>query len=104
EKFSAAFESVPVAGETEIRYGARTESVSFPRGTAQAEVKLPWQTGALPLSVAPRGTGRPWAIVRATAALPLDAPLSTGYRITRTATPVRRKGAARGRGGDPGRA
>ena len=37
------------------------------------------------------GTGTPWVTVRATAALPLDKPLSTGFKITRTVTPVDQK-------------
>jgi hypothetical protein len=36
EKFSAAFESVPVTGDTDVRYGAQSESVRWPQQQAQA--------------------------------------------------------------------
>jgi len=35
-----------------------------------------------------QGTGRPWATVRALAAVPLREPVAAGYRIRRTVTPV----------------
>jgi uncharacterized protein YfaS (alpha-2-macroglobulin family) len=92
EKFSAAFESMPVTGTTAIRYGTKSANVDWAKATAASkgvsESKFPWQSGQLPLSVSHTGTGKPWMIARATAALPLDAPLFTGYRIARTVTPV----------------
>jgi uncharacterized protein YfaS (alpha-2-macroglobulin family) len=103
EKFSAAFESVPVTGNTAVRYGAQSESVRWPLGAAQSETKLPWQDGPLPLSLNHRGGGRPWAIVRATAALPLDRSLSTGFAITRTVTPIEQKEAGQWNRGDVAR-
>jgi hypothetical protein len=103
EKFSAAFESVPVTGESAIRYGTQQEAVRWPRDDAAPDVKLPWQSGTLPLSVTHRGTGRPWAIVRATAALPLEAPLSTGFAITRTVAPVEQREPGRWSRGDVAR-
>ena len=42
-------------------------------------------------------------MVRATAALPLDAPLSTGYKINRTVTPVTQAVAGRWTAGDVAR-
>jgi len=57
-------------------------------GEGVRESRFAWQAGTLPLTVNHGGTGKPWIIARATAALPLDAPLFTGYRITRTVTPV----------------
>jgi hypothetical protein len=103
EKFSAAFESVPVTGDTAIRYGDRSESVKWPLAVVQTELSLPWQEGPLPFSVSHRGTGRPWAMVRATAALPLDAPLSTGFAVTRTVTPIEQKEAGKWTRGDVAR-
>jgi hypothetical protein len=91
EKFSAAFESTPVSGETAIRYGGERDSVRWAPAGAPPERKLPWQSGALPLSIAHRGAGRPWAIVRATAALPLAAPQRAGFAIARSVTPVEQR-------------
>ena len=59
--------------------------------TGATQVLLPWQSGQLPLSVSHAGTGAPWAIVRATAALPLDEPLFTGFSVIRTVVPVEQK-------------
>ena len=45
------------------------------------------------------GAGHPWVTIQARAAIPLTAPLSSGYTITRTLTPVdARKAAAWSRG------
>ncbi len=103
EKFSAAFESVPVTGESVLRYGAQRDAVRWPLADATAERALPWQDGAQPFSLSHRGAGRPWAIVRATAALPLAAPLSTGYAIARTVTPVEQRVAGHWSRGDVAR-
>jgi uncharacterized protein YfaS (alpha-2-macroglobulin family) len=52
------------------------------------------------LQVTHAGTGKPWVMVRATAAMPLTAPLSTGYRIKRIVTPVEQRQAGRWSRGD----
>jgi hypothetical protein len=95
EKFSAAFESTPVTGTTSLRYGTKTESVSWKAPAAKSgeasESRFGWQAGQLPLSASHAGTGNPWMIVRATAALPLQGPLFSGYRIKRTVTPVEQR-------------
>jgi uncharacterized protein YfaS (alpha-2-macroglobulin family) len=102
EKFSKAFERTPVTGATAVTYGGKSETVQWPRN-APSESALPWQSGSSPLAVEHSGTGNPWMIVRSTAALPLDAPLFTGYRITRTVTPVEQKQAGRWTRGDVAR-
>lgn len=91
DKFSAAFESRPVTGTAVVRYGTQNESVQWPQPKADSEMKLPWQSGQVPLTVSHVGTGAPWAIVRATAALPLDRPLTTGFTVKRTVTAVDQK-------------
>lgn len=88
EKFSRAFESTPVTGETSVHYAAHEEHVAWPRPPDAPVVNLPWQSGQQTLDVRHTGGGAPWAMVRATAALPLDKPLSTGFKATRTVTPV----------------
>jgi alpha-2-macroglobulin len=88
KKFSAQFESTPVAGATVVRYGSEQQAVSWPRPQSAATTDLPWQEGKGILDVRHQGSGAPWAMVRATAAIPLHQPLSTGFRITRTVTPI----------------
>jgi uncharacterized protein YfaS (alpha-2-macroglobulin family) len=102
EKFSAMFESVPVTGATSVSYGSQKQTVSFPR-TAAEELGFPWQDGQKDLSLSHSGKGAPWAIVRATAALPLEAPLSSGFSIKRTVTPVEQQRAGQWTRGDVAR-
>lgn len=88
EKFSAAFESTPVTGTTDIRYADKVTQIGWPVNKAQELSKLPWQEGRAPLDISHQGTGSPWVMVRATAALPLDKPLSSGYKTVRSVTPI----------------
>ena len=57
----------------------------------QEETKCPWPKGRETLNVTFSGRGAPWAIVQSRAAIPLKAPLSTGYAIRRSITPVEQK-------------
>jgi len=112
EKFSAAFESTPVTGNTAIRYGSDQRHVAWPpvdAGSRQPDaaspqpntalplasdaspIELPWQSGDGTLQLSHAGTGAPWAMVRATAALPLDRPLSTGFKIARSVSAVEQR-------------
>jgi len=103
EKFSTAFESTPVTGTTDIRYADQTQQIGWPVKEAQALSELPWQEGNVPLDINHRGTGSPWVMVRATAALPLDKPLSSGYRAVRTVTPIDQQTPGRWTRGDVAR-
>ena len=87
-KFSAAFEATPVGGATLMSYGSEQRRVSWAHPTAAPTTELPWQEGRGVLDIRHQGTGAPWAMVRAMAAIPLHQPLSSGYRITRTITPI----------------
>jgi hypothetical protein len=88
KKFSAQFESTPVTGATLVRYGNGQQAVSWPRPQDAATTDLAWQEGRGILDVRHRGSGAPWAMVRAMAAIPLQQPLSTGFKIIRTVTPI----------------
>ncbi len=88
EKFSAAFESTPVAGRTALAYGARAQSLDWTAAKGELAASLPWQEGKKDVTVRHEGTGRPWLTLRSMAAMPLTEPLSTGYRIRRSVTPV----------------
>ena len=115
EKFSAKFEATPVAGETLMRLGKQSETVSWSkvaRATASSAAVsnhwygaapaagmytnnsafLPWQNapGSKPetLSVQQQGSGKPWATIQALAAVPLKSPMSAGYSVQKTVTPV----------------
>ncbi len=88
EKFSRTFESTPVGGVSTASLARTTQSVDWtqtPKGKALA---FPWSAAGEELTVHHEGTGNPWVTVQAHAAIPLSAPLSSGYRITKTMTPI----------------
>ncbi len=91
EKFSRKFESVPVTGATDAALGGKTRGVDWAKSPGGAAAALAWPKGKGTLSLAHRGTGRPWATVQSLAAIPLKEPFSSGYRIRKTVTPVERK-------------
>jgi len=47
-----------------------------------------WPAAPADLDINHNGSGHPWAEIRARAALPLQQPFTSGYRITKTITPV----------------
>ena len=104
EKFSAAFESTPVTGASGISYGPQAveDHVAALPPTARRST-CRGRTRRASLDVSHEGTGRPWVMIRATAALPLAKPLSSGYKITRSVTPVDQQVAGRWTRGDVAR-
>ncbi|MEO7392409.1 MAG: MG2 domain-containing protein [Ramlibacter sp.] len=112
EKFSAKFETVPVAGVTRAALASTTASVEWskvdrvkPTDAAGAANQNTWfgapaaagnlrnNTMFLPwskdtLTVTQQGTGKPWLTVQSVAAIDLKAPFNAGFGITRTVTPV----------------
>lgn len=100
EKFSARFESAPVSGASAVSYGTTVQPVAWKADVNSAEVNLPWQEGTGQLTVSHTGTGKPWVMLRTTAALPSTIPLSSGYTIRRLITPVEQKTAGRWSRGD----
>ncbi len=100
EKFSAKFESVPVTGTSRLAYGTSARPVPWQADHNSNQVDLPWQEGPGQLQVSHAGTGTPWVMVRATAAMPITQPLSSGYRIRRIVTPVEQKQPGRWSRGD----
>jgi hypothetical protein len=49
---------------------------------------MAWRAGRGLLDIREQGSGAPWAMVRAMAAIPLHQPLSSGFEIIRTVTPI----------------
>lgn len=88
ERFAATFEAVPPAGRSTLTTGAAPAVVDWAKTPAGSTETLPW--GAA-LAARHEGAGRPWLAVQTLAALPLKAPLSAGYRITRSVQAVERR-------------
>jgi len=85
-RFTAAFEATPVTGTTALRLAdadARLDWTAPP-----APVVLPWPAQPADLAIDHTGTGNPWLTVSSRAAIPLAAPLASGYRVTKTVTPA----------------
>jgi uncharacterized protein YfaS (alpha-2-macroglobulin family) len=92
EKFSAAFEAGPVAGQARARVDDQLQALDWGGKPGGGALDFHWPAATAPLSVAQEGAGKPWVLVQSRAAIPLKAPLSSGYRIQRTLTPVEAKG------------
>jgi hypothetical protein len=88
EKFARAFESAPVKGTTTIALAAAAQKFDWVRDSAGGNLSLPWPPAQSDLHVDHNGGGNPWVQIRTRAAIPLKAPFSSGYRITRTLSPV----------------
>ncbi len=91
EQFSAVFEATLVTGATVLSYGEQDRSVSWPQASGKADFELPWDEGRETLIVEHEGGGHPWVTVRATAAMPLQEPISTGFKVLRKVTAVEQK-------------
>lgn len=100
EKFSAAFESEPVAGQARARIESQLQALDWAAKPKGGTLDFSWPAASTPLTVTQEGSGKPWITVQGRAAIPLKVPLSTGYRIQRTVTPVEAKGPVDTRRGD----
>jgi len=88
ERFGQRFEVDPVDGVTSAALGAQTRSADWGSNPAGTTWALDWPAVAAPLRLSHAGNGQPWVTVQSRAAVPLTAPLASGYRITRTVTAV----------------
>jgi uncharacterized protein YfaS (alpha-2-macroglobulin family) len=88
DKFSQKFESVPVTGISSASLGTASKSIAFGPEVAAGGVLLPWPRGENELQIEHAGKGKPWVTVQSMAALPLKAPLGSGYTIAKRITAV----------------
>jgi len=107
QRYAQVFEKTPVAGGARVTLGDATRTFDWSKaahkdGVASGTVDLPWPPAATTatLQAEQQGAGRPWATVRAMAALPLREPVAAGYRVRRTVTPVEQAVAGRWSRGD----
>jgi uncharacterized protein YfaS (alpha-2-macroglobulin family) len=100
ERFARDYEKTPVAGVTVAALGPARQRVDWAASARGGTLTFPWPAAADELAVSHEGAGRPWVTIETQAAIPLRAPLSSGYRITRTVTPVERRDLTRWSRGD----
>ncbi len=86
--FSEQFEKVTVSGQSTTKLDNKSQSLKWGQAKALDFQTLPWNEGEQSLTVSHEGAGAPWAFITAKAAIPLREPLSSGYAITRTISPV----------------
>jgi alpha-2-macroglobulin len=90
-KFAQAFEATPVSGSVSATLGDATRQETWAQPPVDLDIGFPWPDRRAELALTPAGTGAPWATIQARAAIPLKAPLSSGYQITKTITPIEPK-------------
>ncbi|MEO8157082.1 MAG: alpha-2-macroglobulin family protein [Betaproteobacteria bacterium] len=88
EKFSARFEAEPVTGQVHARLDTQQSLLEWDKQPKGGGFDFSWPQAQGTLSVVQTGAGKPWVTVQSRAAIPLLQPLSSGYRIARTVTPV----------------
>jgi uncharacterized protein YfaS (alpha-2-macroglobulin family) len=88
QRFSAKFESTPVTGTTAVTLGSVKKQVAWPVKNTAGDVSLAWPAQRANLGITHTGTGKPWVLVKANAAMPLTQPISSGFTFTRTVEAV----------------
>jgi uncharacterized protein YfaS (alpha-2-macroglobulin family) len=88
EKFSQAFETNPVGGTTTASLGTAERRVTWVNTPHGNTFVFPWPATQMALTVNHDGAGHPWVALETRAAIPLQAPMANGYRLTKSLTPV----------------
>jgi len=100
ERYSAKFESEPVAGQAQARLETQRNILEWEQHVKGGSFDFNWPAAQATLSVSQNGSGKPWVTVQSRAAIRLKQPISSGYRIVRTVTPVETKAPGDLRRGD----
>ena len=88
-KFADAFEAVAVTGTTSASLANVNRSAAWRANQQGDSVSLAWPAnGSDKLTLHHDGNGKPWVTVSSLAAIPLRAPLSSGFAIKRTVTAI----------------
>ncbi len=96
-KFSTRFESERVAGVTTAGFDEggtlkNSAALNWGREATGGKLELPYAFARdSQVRVNHEGSGRPWLTLSSLAAIPLKAPVTAGYRITKTLNPVEQK-------------
>ncbi|MBF0516147.1 MAG: alpha-2-macroglobulin [Nitrospirae bacterium] len=92
ERFSAKYESIPVDGVTKADLDKRSFYTEWQKSPKGSWGRFAWpQDKKSQLTISHNGTGKPWATIQSLAAIPLTKPLTSGYKIEKTITPVSQK-------------
>ena len=91
DKFAKKFEATPVTGSTRAELAGTAKSADWGTDQKGRTLAFPWPEGPAKLEVRHSGAGKPWLSVLSLAAIPLKEPLSSGYRIKKTLTPIEQR-------------
>lgn len=101
EAFSKHFEREPVTGRSRVGFepGGTSQSLDWTRQPAGGTLALGWPQGfavggkpaVTTVKVTHEGGGKPWVTFTSRAAVPVTVPFGSGYRITKTVTPIEQK-------------
>ncbi len=103
DRYSKRFEATPVSGVTTAELAGITKPTEWATDKKGKTVSLAWPEGTARLNLQHTGSGKPWATIMSLAAIPLKAPLSSGYQIKRTVTPIEQRDKNRWSRGDVAR-
>ena len=85
DRFAAQFEKAAVSGHTRVELAGQSRVIDW---TKPAPIDLPWPAAPGGLKLTQTGSGQPWLTVTSRAAIPLNAPFASGYRISQRIEPV----------------
>ncbi len=91
EKFSRKFESEKITGITYARTKGEYESINWLDNPEGGIMNFNWLSEQDSLKISHEGTGTPWATIQSLVAIPLNEPLSNGFRIKKNIVPVEQK-------------
>ena len=100
EKFTKKFESVALTGTTVSESAGMKKNMDWQTKPEGDTFMLDFPAAKDRLTITHGGEGKPWATVHSMAAVPLKAPFSSGYKITKTLTPVDQKESGKWTRGD----
>ena len=103
DRFSTRFEATPVTGATAGALDGGLQSVDWRKDQKGSILSFPWPDKPDKLQLRHAGAGKPWATVMSLAAIPLNEPLFSGYRIKKTVIPVEQREKNRWSRGDVAR-
>jgi uncharacterized protein YfaS (alpha-2-macroglobulin family) len=91
DKFAKRFEAARVNGLTTAAMSGKEETLDWAKQPHGKTLFFAWPKVKDNLHLAHAGQGKPWATAQSLAAIPLKAPLSSGYRVLKTIVPVSQK-------------
>ena len=100
ERFSERYESGEVDGTTRLDLAGQSRAVDWGSPLRADSLIMTWPPEKTDLAVEHQGAGHPWLTVQGLAAVPLKAPLASGYTIRKAITAVERRAADRWSRGD----